>query len=515
MSPKLKLKLKLKLSRAFLFALVTLIPTAMARYVYAYELPDLGRPSATALTSQEEQKMGREFMQEVQSSVRLVEDPITTDYIERLGQSLVKYISVPSFERKKFHFFVAQDHTINAFAGPDGYIGVNSGLILATRSESELAAVLAHEIAHVTQHHLERMMSQASASSIPMAAAAIAALAVGIAGGGGAASSAGVGAAMTALAGGMQQMINFTRSNEAEADHIGMDTLHKAGFDTRAMPAFFARIQQASLEYGEQVPPYLRTHPVSAERIADAMNRAAQYPRSSAAWSSQNDSRYLLMHTRLEYFALRNRPNAASYFKTRSGDISGEGDGDDVKVGSFAAARYGYALALMGKHQWQEAAVVINELIKSNPNEVIYYMAKAEMQAATKQKEAALTTLQNISSGQRQNYYPLAVQYAQTLAQSGQFVTAQNILRQQLQQPLLTVTNKAITYALLSEYAAKSGKRADAYLYRAQALMLLGDYRQANLLLQQALRLSDLSVNMRALLQAEQTRAKQRLAQEK
>lgn len=485
---------------------------------YAYTLPDLGNPDAQALTPQEEKKLGREFMQKIRDTVDLVGDPIISNYMENLGQLLLSHANNPS--NKKLHVFVMQSNAIRAFAAPDGYIGVNSGLILITRTESELAAVIAHEIAHITQHHLERSLSQATATTVPIAAATAAALAVGVMVGGNAALNAGWGTAMGAMAGGTQYMLDFTRASEAEADHIGIEILYKAGFDPLAMPAFFGRLQQSNMDYNtDDIPPFFKTHPVVTTRIADTINRAARY--SSYAHSVDlrhvvntnnfnnaifNDDldHYFLVRARLQYFALQNKPNAVAYFKSR---IAMQHHVHQMSNKEHDAARYAYFLVLMNARQWQDATTNLDVLLHNSPHEVIYLMAKAQLQIATKQNNAALMTLEN-TYREHKNYYPLAMQYAQTLAQFGhQPAKAQKVLQQQLQQPISDI-NKAITYVTLSEYAAKNNERANAYLYRAKALILFDDFPQATLLLQQALQLKNLSSNMRALFQAELDKVK-------
>lgn len=462
----------------------------------AYELPDLGRPSTQVLSTKEEQKLGKEFMREVRRSATIINDTIIVDYLQNLGQHLVKNSLAPD---KKFHFFVVQDQTINAFAGPDSNIGVNSGLILTTKNESELAAVLAHEISHVTQHHIERSLEQIHELNIPMTAAMIAAILLGAKSGNGAAT----GAAMSLAAGGTQHMINFTRANEAEADRIGMATLYKAGFDPHAMPNFFNRMQTTNLEYGTQIPPFLLTHPVTSDRIADAENRAIQYKKPNVTSSPH----YYLIRARLQYLTLSNTPTAANFkdqFATGSKDMPED------------AINYGYTLALIENHKLTEANTTITALINKNPNEVLYQMAKAQIQIMMNQPKAAAITLKNAYTTHH-GYYPLALQYAQTLTASKQPQEAQNILKQQpiSASAYSTNNNDTATYFSLAESAAKGGNLADAYRYRAKALISIGAYQRARILLQQALQLPDLSSNMKDILQSDLDNAKILIKQEK
>ncbi|HEY9445974.1 MAG TPA: M48 family metalloprotease, partial [Burkholderiales bacterium] len=198
------------------------------------------------------------------------EDVEATDYINALGDRLV---AKSSDTRQKFDFFLIRDNQINAFALPGGYVGVNTGLLLAAQSESEVAGVVAHEIAHVTQHHIARMLAQQEKSQImSLAALAVALLASRTS------SDAASAAAAVGQAGAIQSQLNFTRDNEREADRVGLQVLEAAGFDPRAMPIFFERLQRATRVYEGGAPSYLRTHPLTYERIADVQNRVEAFP---------------------------------------------------------------------------------------------------------------------------------------------------------------------------------------------------------------------------------------------
>ena len=234
-------------------------------------LPDLGDVSQTMVSPQMERQIGEQSMLQIRASNSYLDDPELTDYINRLGDRLVANSSEPS---QPFEFFVINDNAINAFALPGGFIGVNTGLIQLTQNESELASVLSHEISHVTQHHLARMVSGQKYDSL----AAMATMAVAILAARNnpqAASAAIVGA----QGGVMQRQLDFTREHEKEADRIGLGILDKSGFDTRAMPAFFDRMQKATqILDSNTTPSYLRTHPLTTERVADVDNRVQQIP---------------------------------------------------------------------------------------------------------------------------------------------------------------------------------------------------------------------------------------------
>jgi predicted Zn-dependent protease len=194
-------------------------------------LPDLGSPSDQYLTPNDEVRLGQAFMQNILETQAVVTDPLISEYIQNLGNRLLKHSEAAGHP---YHFFVIEEPVINAFAGPGGHIGIFSGLILATQSESELASVIAHEIAHVTQKHLLRAFDEANKMSGKTAALILAAILVGMTT---SSPDAGIAMATGVQASAIQQQINFTRSNEQEADNVGIRILADADFDPRAMPA--------------------------------------------------------------------------------------------------------------------------------------------------------------------------------------------------------------------------------------------------------------------------------------
>lgn len=275
---------------------------------------------------------------------------------------------------------MVEDNTINAFAGPGGYIGINSGLITLTTSESELAAVLAHEIAHVTQNHLGRMLARSKTNSLATLGMLAAAIALGMATNVGGNATAGMAAA--AMAGNVQDLINFTRSNEEEADRMGMQTLYRSKFNPDSMPTIFEAMQRANFGFGDDTPVYLRTHPVTAVRIADAKNRVAQYQKRKYL-SSQT---YYLMreHLRVETFA--SALGAVKYY---------QGKLKKKRYQNKQAIEYGLALALQRNHKDKQAIAAIRPLTKQHPNQVIYQMALADILSDDKQLGSAVKILKH------------------------------------------------------------------------------------------------------------------------
>ena len=248
----------------------TLATTLLVGVTWANNLPDLGDVSQTVLTPLQEQAIAEQILREVAVSDEVVQDIEVTAYLQALGMRLV---SGSPDNQLKFNFFVVQDNSINAFAMPGGVVGVHTGLILASNSESELASVLGHEIGHVTQHHLARMLAGQKGDTFKNIAGMALAILVAranpqLAGG----------AMTTASAIGVQSQLDYTREHEREADRIGLQILDSGGFDVRAMPVFFTTLQRGTRFAEGGAPSFLRTHPLTSERIADVDNRVALMP---------------------------------------------------------------------------------------------------------------------------------------------------------------------------------------------------------------------------------------------
>ena len=244
--------------------------------VPAQTLPELGDASGALLSPQMERRIGEQAMREIRRQPDFIDDPDLTEYINAVGHRIVAAADT----RQDFEFFLVNDKTVNAFSMPGGFVGVNTGLLLAAQTESELAGVLGHEVAHVTQHHIARMIGKQDQMSIPLLAALVLGLLA-------ARSNPDVTQAVIAGAGAtsIQSQLNYSRDFEREADRIGFQYLQQAGFDVGGMATFFERLQKATRLYENNAPAYLRTHPLTTERIADMQNRA-----QTAAYKQAPDS---------------------------------------------------------------------------------------------------------------------------------------------------------------------------------------------------------------------------------
>ncbi|MES2536564.1 MAG: M48 family metalloprotease [Pseudomonadota bacterium] len=235
----------------------------------AQNLPNLGGTDREELSPLMERKLGEQIMRDIRRDRDYLGDAPLLEYLNNFGGGLVAARpDVRGESGYDYFFFAVRDPMLNAFALPGGFIGVHSGLVLAAQTESELASVMAHEIGHVAQRHLARMLgNQRQDALLPLASMILGAIV--------ASKSADAGAAIMTGGGGlaMQRQLNFSRDAEREADRIGLQILREGGFDTSGMVAFFGRMQSASRSYNDAAPAYLRSHPLTTERIGDIQNR--------------------------------------------------------------------------------------------------------------------------------------------------------------------------------------------------------------------------------------------------
>ncbi len=448
-------------------ALCLTLALALPAQALDTRLPDLGNSAGSLMTPEAERELGRAFMRSVRREQAVLDDPLVNDYIQQLGQRLVDASEAAG---SRFHFFVIDNPEINAFAGPGGYIGVYTGLIATTRSESELAAVLAHEIAHVTQKHLLRAWEAASNLTIPNAAVLLAAIAIGAVAG----SDAGLAAATAGQAAIIQEQINFTRANEQEADRIGIDILARAGFDANAMPAFFSRMGKANRVYATKLPEFLLTHPVTTSRIADALGRAGDYPYRQP----RDGFRYRLLKARL---ALRGEADPLDRARTLARQLA------DGRYSDRLATEYQRALALAAAGRTAEADRILGRPLKQRPDTLDLVVEKARSEARLGHPERALKRLR-AALRQHPASQALNLVFAEIAVGMGRHREAM----QQLKRYLEYAPDDALATGLLARAAGEAGEALDAHRYQAEYHYLDGNLEEAILQLEIALRAPDI-----------------------
>ena len=406
------------------------------------DLPDLGDSGLATMTPAQEQRTGSTVVRNLRRAGLIIDDPLLTDYLNQLGYTLLAHHEKDN--QTQFKFFLVNDPGINAFALPGGYIGINYGLIRETESESELASVIAHEIAHVTQRHYARAYGTAGQSELPILAAIIAAIVLGSQG-----SQIGQAALASVAAGQAQSQINFTRQNEYEADRIGISILAEAGYDPEKMASFFEKLDKESRLYGVNVPEFLRTHPVNENRIADARGRAHLLPKSKI----KDSLNYHLMRQRIVALASRDKQRSEKQFEEELANKTGN---------ELTASRYGYVLNLMRLEKYTKANQEVSVLLKEHPHSIAFLLAKAEIEYSSKNTSAAFDTYKYALK-----LYPgnpsITYDYISTLLKAKKFQQADLLLNDFLKEP----ANNPEFYKFLAE--TKSALKQDAQSHEALA----------------------------------------------
>jgi predicted Zn-dependent protease len=448
-------------------ALSLLLCTTLATASPAFgdSLPDLGESARADLSPQLEKKIGESIMNDIRlHEPSYVDDPEINEYLNRLGSRLVAASTSPGAD---FHFFAIRDSQVNAFAMFGGFIGINTGTILTSQSESELAGVVGHEISHVTQSHLARQISaQKQQSVLGMIAMAIALLAVR------SNSQAAGGAIAGSEAAMIQSQLAFSRDFEREADRVGYDILERAGFDPRGMSEFFERLQRSSRVYENNAPVYMRSHPITVERISDMQNRQARAPYKQIRDSLD----FQLVRAKLRA-QLGSPKEAVSDFETLL---------RERKFASEAAVRYGLAYSLYRAKKYAQAEQELEMVRRQKSGSAMAESLAGELKASAGDLSAAATIFREAL--QR---FPLsralAYGYADTLFSLRSYDKLQAFLDEQLQ----SYTTDPKLYSLQAKTHAMQGRKLQQHRALAEMYILQGRLVQAIEQLQFAQRAGD------------------------
>jgi predicted Zn-dependent protease len=431
---------------------------ALAGQSVAQSLPDLGDVSSAVISEQQEKTIGNRFMREVRMDPAYVDDPEIQDYITSIGNRLLGALDVP---RNDIDFFVVQDDTINAFAMVGGHIGVHSGLILLTQTESELAAVIGHEIGHVVQKHQARMAAGMGRSQLT----SLAALAVAIlASRSGAANSGQMTEAALATSSAlmMQNMLDYTREHEREADRVGVTLLERAGFDPRGAVTVFERMLRANrLNELKGAPGYLRTHPLTTERIADMQGRVDSPSSGRVLTMAPADSfEYRLAKARLR--ALAGSPaEALAAMKTQLAERTVVRPREDV---------YGLALAQYRTRDFEGALKTLAPIREGISHPAFELLAAQSKSGLHKSDEALAIYRAAVKANPK--YRALVYGYLGELLDSGHANEALADLNERLRTP----QDDFRLYELQARAFEASGRRLSQHRAQAEAA-----YRKGNL----------------------------------
>lgn len=433
-----------------------LTPRAMAQ-----TLPDLGDGAGGILPPAVERKIGESIVREIrQRDPAYLNDPEIADYLNDLGARLSA--AIPG-GRQDFEFIVIRDSSINAFALPGGFIGTHTGLLLASESESEVASVLAHEMAHVTQRHIARMLGAQQQVQLPAMIAMAAALLLGRS-----RPDLAQAAAMAAQGVAVQAQLGYSRDYEREADRIGFQTLSGAGFDTHAMGAFFEKMQRYTRIVDDgTLPGYLRTHPVTTERIADAQARAASQPYRQHL----DGAEYHLVRAKLRAEAEEPR-DAVTHFRAAV---------HDRRFASEPAASYGLVVALLRAKQPREAAAELERLRASGTVGPMLVSLTARVRQELGDAAGALSVLKD-GVARWPHRRALAYAYAHALDAAGRHEEALAHVSGQLRlyprDPALHEL-RARTFAALGRRLQQHQAQAEVYVLRGSLPAAIDQLRLA------------------------------------
>ena len=462
------------LRRLICVLLCLCLPAAQAEIA----LPEIGNAAEGLLSAQLEQRIGVAFMRQVRQEMPLLDDPLVVDYVSGLGQRLTRNADDT---QNGFSFFVVVDPTLNAFAGPGGNIGVHSGLMLTTQTEDELASVLGHEIAHVTQHHLPRALEQQQRMSMPTIAAMLGAIILGAYGG----ADAGAAAITAVQAGAVQSQIDFTRQNESEADRIGIQTLAAAGFDPRAMADFFGRLHQAvRFSAGEKLPAFLRTHPVTLDRIAEARDRAMNLPGRRLP----DNAMFLHVRERVRVLTAADPAVALRYYEQSPAPTDTQ---------QARAWRYGKALALLRIGQLPAAGTELAALRAESPDFLPYRSAQVELALAAGQPAVA-SALARENLKLYPNNQALLLLLGEAELRAGHPDATRALLGEQVHQ----AQPSPRVLELLARAAEQRGDKIEAYQMRAEYQVQNGRIEMALEQLRQASKLQPIAYAQLATIEA-------------
>lgn len=464
-------------------------------------LPNLGDTERAELSPLVERKLGEQIMRDIRRDRDYLDDAPTTEYLNNFGNSLLAVRPEARGESGyDYFFFAVRDPMLNAFALPGGFIGVHSALMLAAQNESELASVLAHEIGHVAQRHIARMIGQQRQDSlIPLAAAVLAALA--------ARGSPDTSAAL--LMGGqgvaLQRQLNFSRDAEREADRIGLQILKEAGFDTSGMIAFFGRMQTATRGYTDAAPAYLRSHPLTTERIADIQART-------------RDQRYRQRADSLDFHLVRARLRVlqdTSAQGLRDATVAFDTQSQQKTRLQIVSALYGKAFAALRQGAYARAQSLLQEAIAAAQGptapvqSAVLTSLSIDIKLAGNQAAEALKE----ADAARQKF-PLsrgiARQYAEAMIASGRLDEAVAYLRDQAQ----LYRQEPKLYEQLAKAYAAQGKQALQHLALAESYALQGSVPTAIEQLGIARRAPDASFYDQAMIDAREREFKARWMEE-
>ncbi|WP_210394891.1 M48 family metalloprotease [Motiliproteus sediminis] len=444
-------------------------------------LPILGDSASSVVSLDEEYRIGRAWVRILRAQAPLLDDPQIYSYIEALLYRLAGHSQLPD---RRLSLVLMDNSSLNAFAAPGGVVGINAGLFLYAASEAEFASVVAHELSHLSQRHYAMGLQEQQRNAPWQLASMLASILVMAAADG----QAGAAAMMSSQAAFAQKGLAFSRANEQEADRIGMQVLVDAGYDPRAMPEMFAQMQRSTAYLGQRAPEFLLTHPVTESRIADALNRSAQLPTDGL----RNSMEYQLIQTRVKVQMARNANEAFKQFR------------DAVLNSPSPSNYYGLAFSALKSGHYDDAQNALDKLQQEDPNRLSYQLLAAEISLSSGDAQHASALLRDILALYPDNHSAVRL-LAQALVKAQQYDEATRVMREHTRS---YPDDLQLWYELAEAYGL-AGNRLGLHQARAEYFLLRGAVPQAELQLNQALKIEDLNPGDRARIERRLAEAQQ------
>ncbi len=430
------------------------VPAFSAAEASRNNLPTLGDHTSGIISLEQEYALGQSFLRAVRAQAPLLHDPLMQDYLEHL---IYRLASHSNLEDRRITLAIINNPTINAFAVPGGIIGVNLGLFLNGHTESETSAILAHEIAHISQRHFARRTEASRKASVASMAGLLAGVVLLATTG----TDAGLAAISASRGISQSELLRYSRSREKEADLLGIDTLAAAGLDPNAMAYMFERLNRANRLSGRNIPEFLLTHPVTKNRISDSYAKSTKLPQVDVETSLD----YQLMRARALVLA---SDSPASLIKQMRSQL---GDSDPIKR---SAAQYGLALAQTEAGLYDASMETLYGLQIRHPGKLAFILAEADLHMETFRFDAARDLLKSaldISPGN----YPLSMAYADALIKSGNPVHAAEVLKEMSK----TRPQDHLVWYLLAEAEGLADNIVGVHEARAEYFVRVGNFDQA------------------------------------
>ena len=419
------------------------------------DLPTFGDSTSGIISMNEERRIGQQFLRSVRAGAPTLDDPVLQNYLEHLIYRLASYSQLTD---RRLDLVLINNPMLNAFAAPGGIVGVHHGLFRYAETEHEISAILAHELAHLSQRHFARQLAQGKKNSVVSLGGLLAGIILAATAG----SEAGLAAMTSSQAYSQNQFLKYSRDREAEADRVGIHTLLEAGKDPRAMAYMFERLERASrYSTGNRIPEFLRTHPVTKSRIADSYNQTQNYPKNTYPLNLD----YQMMRVRARVLTAKSLPAEIAALRA-----SLKTDNPLMRT----ANEYGLALALTQDLAFDEARALLRSLRQDYPLNIPLMIAEAEAFEMAQQTEEAIALLEDALAANPSNY-PITMNLSEAYMAGRRPHAALDILIP------LTVerTNDEYLWYLMAEAYGLANNIPGVHEARAEFFVLNGNFDQA------------------------------------